>query len=209
MEDPLEDDLDGREEFAKDLATWAPLNAYRDVLGLPEDAEVMWAYLSQYEASDYSEIGRVDYTKTRFEIGYLRDGKCERPSMAFTADIEDGEAAKMADTLLTLLVKSAPAPQSALPLIPHGKYRFRREPPRFVRFAHLGWQLFGMAEDLVEGTDVEVRKYSDHEVQVLRVGKAVAERTVEHRQDSRYGEGSTRFVVTDWRPLVIEPEDTP
>jgi hypothetical protein len=115
----------------------------------------------------------------------------------------------MEDPLEDERAEDAPAPEDGLPLIPHGKYRFRREPPRFVRFAHLGWQLFGMADDLVEGTDVEVRKYSDHESQILRVGKAVAERTVEHRRDSRYGEGSTRFVVTDWRPLVIEPEDTP
>lgn len=93
-----------------------------------------------------------------------------------------------------------------LPLIPHGKFRFRREPPRFVRIPTLSteWLLLGMSTDLVPGKEATVTKFSDAQEERVLVTEELAERVVKHRADSYQGEGTTRFVVVRFEPLVEE-----
>lgn len=93
-----------------------------------------------------------------------------------------------------------------LPLIPTGKYRFRREPPRFTRMPDFGsgWFLLGMAEDLPVGAQVEVSRYTEADTQRVFVSEEVAERVVKHREDSYDGPGETRFVLVRFEPVVEE-----
>lgn len=96
--------------------------------------------------------------------------------------------------------------KAPLPLIPHGKFRFRREPPRFVRMPSFSseWLLLGMAQDLVVGQEATVTKFSDASEERVLIIEELAERVVQHRADSYEGEGKTRFVLVRFEPLVEE-----
>lgn len=96
--------------------------------------------------------------------------------------------------------------QTPLPLIPHGKFRFRREPPRFVRMPTFSseWLLLGMAQDLVPGQEATVTKFSDAQEERVLIVEELAERVVQHRASSYLGEGETRFVLVRFEPLVEE-----
>lgn len=88
----------------------------------------------------------------------------------------------------------------ALPLIPTGKFRLQAGPPTFVRVPALddGWLLLGRAEVLPIGEMVLVRRFQYPDSVFVRVRHYLAERVVEHRADSRYGNGVTRYVLASF-----------
>lgn len=95
-----------------------------------------------------------------------------------------------------------------LPNLPTSIARLRENmDPQFARAPEFGpgWFVIGPAAQVVPGKLVQVYRWATHEYSQVLIDELVAEHTVKHRPDSRYGTGEVRYVLAS----IVRPPDRP